>query len=248
MVGPVATKPAPQPEKSAAPAGADPAPSATSAVKEVAAKPASAPASPLVESKSMMAPPDAAAGKLEPPKPASAAALEPTPAIVAAAPPSEGVEAAEAELPKVQRTEFGVDVGGANSVAGLRALWRGLLKSRSNAPLAALQPIIVIREGTGGRGLQLRLVAGPLGDAAAAAKLCAAMTEKDRDCEPAIYDGQRLSLKADEALPAERPAPSTAPARKKNAPQKRAAAEEPAKKPEPPATPSSGWSAIFKRN
>ena len=56
---------------------------------------------------------------------------------------------------RVQRTEFGVDVGSANSVGGLRALWRGLLKSRSNAPLAALRPIIVIKEGTNGLGMQL---------------------------------------------------------------------------------------------
>ena len=66
--------------------------------------------------------------------------------------------------PKValQRTEFGVDLGSANSVNGLRMLWRGLLKSRSNAPLAALRPIIVIKESTNGLGMQLRLVAGPL--------------------------------------------------------------------------------------
>ena len=74
-----------------------------------------------------------------------------------------GVDAeAEAIAPKLQRTEFGVDVGGANSVGGLRALWRGLLKSKSNAPLSALRPIIVVKEGTGGLGMQLRLVAGPL--------------------------------------------------------------------------------------
>ena len=99
----------------------------------------------------------------------------------------------------VNRTEFGVDVGGANSVGGLRALWRGLLKSRSNAPLAALQPIIVIKEGTNGLGMQLRLVAGPLNDAAAAAKICAHLVENDRPCATTVYDGQRLAMKADEA-------------------------------------------------
>ena len=135
----------------------------------------------------------------------------------------------------------GVDVGGANSIPGLRALWKGLLKSRANAPLAALQPIIVIREGSGGRGMQLRLVAGPLGDAAAAAKLCAVLTENDRDCETTVYDGQRLSLKADEA-PAAKPAAPPAPRTKKNAAQKRASVEEP-KKPE--ASGSSSWSSFF---
>jgi hypothetical protein len=62
----------------------------------------------------------------------------------------------------------------------------------------ALQPIIVIREGSNGFGMQLRLVAGPLNDAGAAAKICAVLSENQRPCETAIYDGQRLSLKADE--------------------------------------------------
>jgi hypothetical protein len=114
---------------------------------------------------------------------------------VASAPPAtdDGPEATES-LPKVQRTEFGVDVGGANSVGGLRALWRGLLKTRANAPLAALRPIIVVKESSTGLGMQLRLVAGPLTDAAAAAKICAGMIANDRPCETTVFDGQRLAL------------------------------------------------------
>ncbi|MGQ0684158.1 hypothetical protein [Bradyrhizobium sp.] len=242
-IEPVASKPAAQPEKTSATASAEPAPASTSAVKEVPTRPAAMPATPLVESKSMMAPPDPAAGKLiEPAKPASAITAEAIPIVAAAAPfgDTPEKETADAALPKIQRTEFGVDVGGANSIAGLRALWKGLLKSRANAPLALLQPIIVIREGSGGRGMQLRLVAGPLSDAAAAAKLCAVMTENDRDCETAVYDGQRLTLKADEA-PAAKPAAPPPASRKKNAPQKRAAAAEEPKKPET----SSGWSSFF---
>ena len=112
-------------------------------------------------------------------------------------------------------------------MAGLRALWRGLLKSRSNAPLLALQPIIVIREGINGLGMQLRLVAGPLNDAGTAAKICAVLSENQRPCETAIYDGQRLSLKADEPQP---PAP-----RRRSTPKRAAAAPVPLeewKKPE----------------
>ena len=120
--------------------------------------------------------------------------------------------------PKValQRTEFGVDVGSANSVNGLRALWRGLLKSRSNAPLATLRPIIVVKEGTNGLGMQLRLVAGPLNDAGAAAKICAVLTENKRPCETAIFDGQRLSLGPDDRA-AGRGQTGAAPARRRQA-------------------------------
>ena len=84
----------------------------------------------------------------------------------------------------------------------------GLLKSKSNAPLAALRPIIVVKEGSNGLGMQLRLVAGPLSDAAAAAKICAALIESERPCETTVFDGQRLAMKADEPQP---PPPSRAP-------------------------------------
>ncbi len=112
-----------------------------------------------------------------------------------------GADAAKpASLPlTVKRTEFAVDVGGANSIGGLRALWRGLLKTRSNAQLAALQPIIVIKEGGNGLGMQLRLAAGPLTDAAAAAKICATMIANQRPCETTVFDGQRLAIKAEQS-------------------------------------------------
>ena len=180
----------------------------------------------------MMAPPDAAAGKLiEPDAPTKTVTAEPIPEVVG----SLGVDAEQAAIAPVQRTEFGVDVGGANSVGGLRALWRGLLKSQSNAPLSALRPIIVVREGSGGLGMQLRLVAGPFGNAATAAKVCATLVENKRTCETTIFDGQRLSVNGDAPPAAVKPAP-----RKRNNNAKRPAAlEEPAKKPE--ASALSGW-------
>jgi hypothetical protein len=97
----------------------------------------------------------------------------------------------------VQHTDFAVDLGSANSVGGLRALWRGLVKS--NTELAELRPIIVVKESTTGLGMQLRLAAGPLHDAAAAAKICAALTENKRACETTVFDGQRLAMAADDA-------------------------------------------------
>ncbi|MCA6113937.1 hypothetical protein J6524_03210 [Bradyrhizobium sp. WSM 1738] len=170
-------------------------------IKPEPAKPS--PATPLMASRSMMASPDPAAGKLlEPGKTLSAVIASPLPDVVAASSSDADADDTNAPMASLQRTEFGVDLGTANSVNGLRALWRGLLKSRSNAPLTALRPIIVIKEGAGGLGMQLRLVAGPLHDAGAAAKICAVLTENNRPCETTIFDGQRLSLKSDDAPPA----------------------------------------------
>jgi hypothetical protein len=207
-------------------------------VKPEPAKPS--PATPLMASPSMMAPPDPAAGKLiEPGKAPNPVIASPIPDVVAAAPSATDAEADDDTAPKVslRRTEFGVDLGSANSVNGLRALWLGLLKSKSNASLTALRPIIVIKEATNGLGMQLRLVAGPLNDAGAAARICAILTENKRPCETAIFDGQRLSLKPDDP-------PSTAakpmPHRRSIAKRAAAVVEEVPKKPEAPpaATPA----------
>src|SRR6185312_11773096 len=170
--------------------------------------PAEVPVVPSTASKSLLAPADASAGKPTAPELGAMAAATPTPArtVVAAVPASgkpdtEKADAAPSTPPKVevQKTEFAVEVGGANTLGGLRALWRGLLKSRSNAPLAALHPIIIIKENSTGGGMQLRLGAGPLGNAAAAARICAIMLENHRPCETTVYDGQRLELNGEDA-------------------------------------------------
>ena len=191
--------------------------------------PATPTATPLMASKSIPAPPDAAAGKLiKQETQANAVTASPMPEVAA---PAASADDAERDPPwaasskvAVQRTEFGVDVGGANSLGGLRALWRGL---KSNAALAALRPIIVVKESTTGLGMQLRLVAGPLADAAAAAKICAALLESQRPCETTVFDGQRLAMKAEEPPVSVKPAPP-----RRRSIGKRAVVEEPPKKPE----------------
>ena len=187
-----------------------PPPDPSLAVKSAAAPP-SAPGQPsvsLMASKSMMAPPDPAAGKLiEPAAPPKTVTSAPLPEVVAVAPKAskEAEPGASATSPELvaQHTEFGVDVGGANSIPGLRALWHGLLKSKSNAALTTLRPIIVIKENNNGLGMQLRLVAGPISDAAAAAKICASLVVNDRGCSTAVFEGQRLAVSAEEQAKAD---------------------------------------------
>lgn len=214
------------------PASTEAANANASAETKTAKAPAATPATPLMPSKSMMAPPDPAAAKLIEPEQPPEVITAPVPEVVASAPtaPDPASSKALSEIP-VQRTEFGVDLGAANSIDGLRALWRGLLKS--NAALTTLRPIIVVKELSNGPGMQLRLVAGPLSDAAAAAKLCAALIESKRSCETSVFDGQRLAIKSDE------PAASARPPRKRTV-AKRVSNEEPAPKPK-----SSALSSMF---
>lgn len=166
---------------------------------------------------------------VESPAPAVTAALAtPDPASAPA-----GSSPEKAQEKPVERTEFGVDLGGANSIEGLRALWRGAIKSNKEQ-LASLQPIIVIKERNDGFGMQLRLVAGPFADAAAAAKICAHLTESNRACQTAVFDGQRLALQSEKKA-----APAAAPRPKRH---NRAKTEQPAA-PAPPAR--SSFSSIF---
>jgi hypothetical protein len=190
------------------PGGASPAQPTAATLSAMAAAPAAASnpssAASLFAPKSIMAlseptaskpvEPDRAAKSDTSPEPKTSAKPEDTPQVEASA---ATVEANDVAPSPVQKTEFAVDLGTANSVNGLRALWRGLAKA--NGELAALSPIIMVKEGSGGLGMQLRLGAGPLNDAAAATRICASLAERQRPCETAVYDGQRLATRDNEA-------------------------------------------------
>jgi hypothetical protein len=158
--------------------------------------------------------------------------------------PAKEAEAADGASSKVQHTEFAIDLGSANSVGGLRALWRGLAKV--NAELASLHPIIVVKERSSGLGMQLRLAAGPLSDAAAAAKICAALIESERGCETTVFDGQRLSMQAEETPQPTTTPPSAKTTQSRHGTQRRSRREEPVPVPANPET-SSTFSSLFGR-
>ncbi len=179
--------------------------------------PTTSAAASLFAARSTPAPSDSAAGK--PTAPDKLANVEPAPAADAEnTKPTDAADTNAGATP-VQKTEFAVDLGTANSLNGLRALWRGL--SKSHKELAALRPIIIVKEGNSGLGMQLRLGAGPLADAAAAARICANLAESQRACETTVYDGQRLAIRSDDANQPDAPKPAAASAATKPAYQQR---------------------------
>jgi hypothetical protein len=91
------------------------------------------------------------------------------------------------------KTDFGIDIGGNASLDGLRVLWTNL-KAAQPAMLEGLRPVIAIREGGKPGMFELRLVAGPLANAGAAARLCAALAAAGQTCQTTVFDGQRLAL------------------------------------------------------
>jgi hypothetical protein len=92
------------------------------------------------------------------------------------------------------KTEFGIDLGGAPSVEGLRALW-AQVKAGNETLLDGLRPVMNIRDAGKPGAFELRLVAGPLGNAGAAARLCAVLATAGLACQPTVFEGQRLALK-----------------------------------------------------
>jgi hypothetical protein len=91
-------------------------------------------------------------------------------------------------------TQFGIDIGGGQNVEILRALW-GALRDAYPKHLAGLRPVVAIREGGKTGGVELRLVAGPLSNAVAAARLCGTLTAAGLLCQPALFDGQQLAAR-----------------------------------------------------
>jgi hypothetical protein len=94
--------------------------------------------------------------------------------------------------------EYGLDLGSATTIEGARALW-ALAYKRYGAQIEGLRPIVQLRErarpagSPGPARVELRLIVGPLPNAATAARYCATLAATGATCQPAPYDGQRLA-------------------------------------------------------
>jgi len=91
------------------------------------------------------------------------------------------------------KVQYGLDLGSGTSIEALRTTWTGLTQ-RHGGLLEGLHPIVNLRERSRPGGIELHLVAGPLSNAAMAARLCATMTAAGAICQPAVFDGQRLAV------------------------------------------------------
>ncbi len=88
---------------------------------------------------------------------------------------------------------MGLDLGGATSVEGLRALWTHIKKSPSSPLIADLKPLVSVRDAAQPGSVELRLVAGPVPSALAASRLCAALSASGTACRTAAFEGQTLT-------------------------------------------------------
>lgn len=119
-----------------------------------------------------------------------------TPAATPASSPTGGTAApaaAQSQQTVNAKGEFGVDLGGGPTLTSLRTSWERIRRNHANL-LDGLRPLIAVRDGRGGQ-VELRLIVGPIGNAANAAKLCAVLAAAGLSCQPAMFEGQRLALR-----------------------------------------------------
>jgi hypothetical protein len=95
----------------------------------------------------------------------------------------------------VTQTQFAVELGAEPDMDAVRARWAAV-RSQHGATLEGLRPLVAARE-TGRRGgIELRLVLGPLANAAAAARLCVVLgSAAGQGCQPGNYEGQQLAVR-----------------------------------------------------
>ncbi len=95
------------------------------------------------------------------------------------------------ESPEPANDEFGIDLGGASSLEVLR-IHRATLKANYGPLLEGLHPVAT-QHTKRATGVTYRLVAGPLPDAAEAARLCARFPVLRTGCHPAKFIGAQLA-------------------------------------------------------
>lgn len=130
---------------------------------------------------------------------APAAAPEPTRSASA---PVEPVP--ETDPSKSRIVDFGIDIGGAATFDGLRALWNSVRASTADM-FEDLHPMVAVRENRS-RGVDLRLVLGPITSTEAATQMCATLLAARRYCQMTIFEGQPLPQTAPTPEPERRPA------------------------------------------
>lgn len=145
-------------------------------------------------------PPTAAPGVASP-----APASSPLPSVAAALPTAKqekppnnqspaapSAMASAAETPAIASTaEFGLDLGGAPTVDGIRQRWISV-KASFGPLLSGMHPLAAREHRQG--GTSYRLIAGPLPNSPAAAALCAHFTAARAPCRPAKFDGEDITV------------------------------------------------------
>jgi hypothetical protein len=130
------------------------------------------------------------------------------PALARVASTATEPEPGKSEPAKSRIVDFAIDIGGATTFDGLRALWNSVRGATADL-FEDLHPMVAARENKS-RGVDLRLIVGPIASTEAATQMCATLLAARRHCQMTIFEGQPLPQTA---LELERRPPPAAPPR-----------------------------------
>lgn len=97
--------------------------------------------------------------------------------------------------PRLLRTRFGVELSTSQDVGKLQQLWRWAREAAGD-DMAGLKPHVKLVELVGG-GSELALIAGPIGNAKDAARLCLLVKSVAPGCKPVPFTGHALALQSE---------------------------------------------------
>jgi len=182
----------------------------------MAPTPAAAPPAPApTRSQSQPEPAPQQAAPTTPAAPATPAAA---PGAIAPAPSSPALarvastatapepEPGKSEPGKSRIVDFAIDIGGATTFDGVRALWNSVRGATSDL-FEDLHPMVAARENKS-RGVDLRLIVGPIASTEAATQMCATLLAARRHCQMTIFEGQPLPQTAPTPELERRPLPA----------------------------------------
>jgi hypothetical protein len=147
--------------------------------------PAAPAAMPAAASTPIVVPAGTAAAAPQPNAPVPATEAVPLPPTRVAAAPTNEAQAAPSG-----KNEFGIDLGGAITIDGVRQRWT-TIKANFGPLLGGMHPLAA-REQRSGKAAY-RLVVGPLPNGAAAAGLCTHFTAARTPCKSVKFDGEELA-------------------------------------------------------
>jgi hypothetical protein len=111
-----------------------------------------------------------------------------------ALPPAAIKTAAESTAPMPSHLQFGIDIGSGLTIAALRMRWAAIRTAHPQF-FEGMEPILSVKEIPHSNRIELRLIAGPIEQPGAAARLCGQLSLAGLYCQPTIFDGQHLALR-----------------------------------------------------
>jgi hypothetical protein len=125
---------------------------------------------------------------------AAVSAAVPALADIASASPPATIQTAESTAPASSHMQFGIDIGSGLTIAALRMRWAAIRTAHPEF-FEGMEPILSVKEIPHSNRIELRLIAGPIEQPGAAARLCGRLSLAGLYCQPTIFDGQHLALR-----------------------------------------------------